>query len=64
MPNVPGAQNGSAEYDLQQIHDDLIAISKQAGEMMLAAKPSALTTGSKNNCEFSMPSDINSMDNC
>ena len=55
MPNVSGAPNGSAEHNLQQIHDDLIAIAKEAGEMMLAARPSAITSGSKKNCEFSVP---------
>ncbi|KAF8427739.1 inositol monophosphatase [Tirmania nivea] len=49
MPNVSGTQNGSAAYDLQQILDDLIAIAKVAGETMLAARPSVLTSGSKNN---------------
>lgn len=52
MPNVSGTQNGTGEHNLQQIHDDLILIAKKAGEMMLAARPSALTTGSKKNCEF------------
>ena len=61
MSNVSGSpslqngttQNGGAEPDMQQILNDLVDVARKAGEMMLAAKPSALTTSSKTNCEFS-----------
>ena len=48
-------RNGHAkvvpEALLQEIHDDLVAIAKKGGKIMLAARPhtSAQTTSTKNN---------------
>ena len=39
------------EPNLQEVHDFLIDLAKKAGEMILAANPSATATGSKKNCQ-------------
>jgi len=39
------------ELDLQDIHDFLIEIAHQAGDMITAARPSNSGSGSKKNCE-------------
>ena len=54
-PNIQNntTQNSGAKPDLQQILNDLVDVARKAGGMMLEARPSALTTGEKKNCEFS-----------
>ena len=42
----------AAEPNLNNIHDFLVELAKKAGEMMLAANPSAIATDSKKNCKF------------
>lgn len=39
-----------ADLDLQEIHDTLVSIAFEAGRMMLAADPSAISTDTKLNC--------------
>ena len=41
-----------AEPDLQEIHDYLLALAGRAGELMVSAKPSIDTMGTKKNCRF------------
>jgi myo-inositol-1(or 4)-monophosphatase len=38
------------ESKLQEIHDFFIELAHKAGEMIISAKPSAETAGSKKNC--------------
>jgi hypothetical protein len=42
----------AAEPKLKNIHDFLVELAKKAGEMILAARPSAFATDSKQNCKF------------
>ena len=51
----PGVRNGTTQNggELQQICSDLVDVAMKGGEMMLKARPSALTTGSKKNGECS-----------
>jgi myo-inositol-1(or 4)-monophosphatase len=39
-----------ADIDLQEIHDFMISIAKQAGERIVAARPTTQASGSKKNC--------------
>ena len=41
-----------AEINLQEIHDNLLAIAFEAGRMILAANVNSISTGTKLNCEF------------
>lgn len=40
-----------SSLDLQKVHDDLIAVAKQAGEMIMKANPSVLKADNKKNCK-------------
>lgn len=40
-----------AEINLQEIHDLLIDVAREAGRMQLAATPSYLSSGTKKNCK-------------
>jgi myo-inositol-1(or 4)-monophosphatase len=40
-----------ADLNLQEIHDFMISIAKQAGERIVSAKPTTENAGSKKNCE-------------
>jgi myo-inositol-1(or 4)-monophosphatase len=40
-----------ADLNLQEIHDFMISIAKQAGERIVSAKPTTDTAGSKKNCK-------------
>ncbi len=42
----------ATEPNLKNIHDFLVELANKAGEMMLAARPSAINADSKKNCEF------------
>jgi myo-inositol-1(or 4)-monophosphatase len=39
------------DLNLNQIHDLLIAVAHEAGQMMLAANPADIDTGTKLNCK-------------
>jgi myo-inositol-1(or 4)-monophosphatase len=39
-----------ADLNLQEIHDFMVSIAKQAGERIVSAKPSTGAAGSKKNC--------------
>lgn len=39
-----------ADINLQEVHDVLIAIAREAGQMMLSAHPSVQRTNEKKNC--------------
>jgi myo-inositol-1(or 4)-monophosphatase len=39
-----------ADLNLQEIHDFMISIAKQAGERIVAAKPTTEGAGNKKNC--------------
>ena len=41
-----------ADLDLQAIHDEMISVAHAAGEMMLAANPGDINTGTKLNCKL------------
>ncbi len=41
-----------ADINLQEIHDFMISIAKQAGERIVSAKPTTQDTGSKKNCLY------------
>jgi hypothetical protein len=41
-----------ADLNLQEIHDFMVSIAKQAGERIVAAKPTTEGAGNKKNCEF------------
>jgi hypothetical protein len=41
-----------ADFDLQEIHDFMIAIARKAGETITSATPSTDAAGSKKNCEW------------
>jgi hypothetical protein len=41
-----------ANLNLQEIHDFMISIAKQAGERIVAAKPTTEGAGSKKNCMY------------
>jgi myo-inositol-1(or 4)-monophosphatase len=47
-----------AALDLQGIHDFMISIAKQAGERIVAAKPTTDAAGNKKNCNLSLPTYI------
>lgn len=40
------------QINLQEIHDFLGELAREAGELIVAAHPSTLTAGSKKNCEY------------
>lgn len=40
-----------SSLDLQKVHDDLIKVAKQAGEMIMSANPSVLQADDKKNCK-------------
>jgi myo-inositol-1(or 4)-monophosphatase len=40
-----------ADLNLQEIHDFMISIAKQAGERIVSAKPTTENAGSKKNCK-------------
>jgi myo-inositol-1(or 4)-monophosphatase len=40
-----------ADLNLQEIHDFMISVAKQAGERIIAAKPTTDAAGSKKNCK-------------
>jgi hypothetical protein len=44
-----------ADLNLQEIHDFMISIAKQAGERIVAAKPTTEGAGSKKNCKRLFP---------
>lgn len=44
-----------ADLNLQEIHDLLIDVAHEAGQMMLAATPSYLSSGTKKNCKQPNP---------
>jgi myo-inositol-1(or 4)-monophosphatase len=39
-----------ADVNLQEVHDFMISIAKQAGERIVSAKPTTQGSGSKKNC--------------
>lgn len=41
--------------NLKQIHDDLVALALEAGQMILAADPSSIPIDSKMNCPPPLP---------
>jgi myo-inositol-1(or 4)-monophosphatase len=40
-----------ADINLQEVHDFMISIAKQAGERIVSAKPTTQGSGSKKNCK-------------
>lgn len=40
-----------ADFNLQEVHDFMISIAKQAGERIVAAKPTTEGAGNKKNCK-------------
>jgi hypothetical protein len=41
-----------AELNLQAVHDEMVSIAYEAGQMILSANPADLDTGTKLNCKF------------
>jgi hypothetical protein len=41
-----------ADLNLQEIHDFMISIAKQAGERIVSATPTTEAAGSKKNCKY------------
>ena len=42
----------TADLNLQEIHDTMVAVAREGGRMILAANPADIDTGTKLNCEF------------
>lgn len=43
------------EPNLHEVHDFLVNLAKEAGEMIVAANPSTMTADSKKNCRQCAP---------
>lgn len=41
----------AADLDLQEIHDTMISVAREAGRMILEANPSDIDQGTKLNCK-------------
>ena len=44
-----------ADLDLQEIHDTMVAVAREAGRMILEANPTDIDTGTKLNCKLPPP---------
>lgn len=54
-PSTPPPRNMAETPNLKQIHDDLVALALEAGQMILAADPSSIPIDSKMNCPPPLP---------